>query len=245
MKKRLQGFIAGALVAALTVGAVPSIAKEAAEQITAVYRNIKLVVDGVLVEPKDANGNTVEPFIYNGTTYLPVRAVGAAFNKEVLWDGEKATVYLGGKVDKPAKELPLWNRSYIECSEPQRLKAYEKDGVGYIQCSADTKGEEIGKSTWTRSYSMTYPVNTLAKTLSGTFYVDEDDAVEGVLKIYNSNGKQLYQSPIMRETTAPVDFEINVEKEISVKFVFEQTAYDYYDNLNMYIKNPTIVSTDY
>ena len=49
----------------------------------------------------------------------------------------------------------------------------------------------------------------------------------------------------MRKSTAPVNFEINVEKEISLKFVFEQKAYDYYDVLDMFIKNPIIVSTDY
>lgn len=32
-------------------------------------------VIGVKIEPKDATGETVEPFIYNGTTYLPVRAI--------------------------------------------------------------------------------------------------------------------------------------------------------------------------
>ena len=50
------------------------------------YSGIKLVVDGQTVVPKDANGKTVEPFIYNGTTYLPVRAVGNAVGKKVKWD---------------------------------------------------------------------------------------------------------------------------------------------------------------
>ena len=49
----------------------------------------------------------------------------------------------------------------------------------------------------------------------------------------------------MRKSTAPVNFEIDVEKEIALKFVFEQKAYDYYDVLDMFIKNPAIVSTDY
>ena len=31
------------------------------------YCGIKLVVNGAPVTPKDANGSTVEPFIYNGT----------------------------------------------------------------------------------------------------------------------------------------------------------------------------------
>ena len=59
------------------------------------YDNIKLVIDGATITPKDANGSTVEPFIYNGTTYLPVRAVGNALGKQVSWDGKTKTVYLG------------------------------------------------------------------------------------------------------------------------------------------------------
>ena len=47
------------------------------------YDNIKIFMDGEEVTPKDGNGQSVEPFIYNGTTYLPVRAVSNAIGKEV------------------------------------------------------------------------------------------------------------------------------------------------------------------
>ncbi len=59
------------------------------------YRDIKIVVDGNEIIPTDANGNPVEPFIIDGTTYLPVRAVANAFGKEVGWDDATNTVYLG------------------------------------------------------------------------------------------------------------------------------------------------------
>lgn len=59
------------------------------------YLDIKLVVNGKEVTPKDVNGNVVEPFAYQGTTYLPVRAVGEALGKSVRWDGETKTVHLG------------------------------------------------------------------------------------------------------------------------------------------------------
>lgn len=59
------------------------------------YLDIKLVVNGKEVIPKDVNGKVVEPFAYNGTTYLPVRAVGEALGKTVRWDGETKTVHLG------------------------------------------------------------------------------------------------------------------------------------------------------
>lgn len=82
-----------ALCAALLCGGV--LASNAARTIEVQYMDIKLVVDGVQVTPKDANGTVVEPFVYNGTTYLPVRAVGAALGKEVDWEGNTRTVYIG------------------------------------------------------------------------------------------------------------------------------------------------------
>lgn len=70
---------------------------------------IRLVVDGKEVTPKDPNGNVVEPFASNGTTYLPVRAVSEALGKEVTWDGDTATIYVGevpGQTDSWMKLLP-------------------------------------------------------------------------------------------------------------------------------------------
>ena len=75
-------------------------ATNATKTIQAAYMNIKLVIDGVPVTPKDSNGTTVEPFIYNGTTYLPVRAVGEALGKQVGWDGKGYNIYLDGRLAK-------------------------------------------------------------------------------------------------------------------------------------------------
>lgn len=36
--------------------------------------------------PTDVDGNTVNPFIYNGTTYLPVRAVSGVFGATIDWN---------------------------------------------------------------------------------------------------------------------------------------------------------------
>jgi len=96
MKKRLQGLFAGVLIGAMLTGGM-TFAKNGTETIQALYNNIKIYVDGVKVQTKDVNGNSVEPFVYNGTTYLPVRAVGEAIGKTVTWDGETQSVYLGKK----------------------------------------------------------------------------------------------------------------------------------------------------
>ena len=105
MKKRLQGLIAGVLIG-VTITSGMVLAKSGTEVIEALYNNIKIYVDGVKIEAKDATGKTVEAFIYDGTTYLPVRAVGEAIGKTVTWDGETQSVYLG---NKPGDSIYLMN----------------------------------------------------------------------------------------------------------------------------------------
>ena len=82
------------------------------------YCGIKLVVNGAPVTPKDANGSTVEPFIYNGTTYLPVRAVGNALGQDVAWNGNTKTVYIGmNETDTKTKKLKPYERDDMHVLE--------------------------------------------------------------------------------------------------------------------------------
>lgn len=61
------------------------------------YNDISICINGKNIEPKDANGVVVEPFIIDGTTYLPVRAVAEAFDKKVTWQDETKTVFISSK----------------------------------------------------------------------------------------------------------------------------------------------------
>lgn len=58
------------------------------------YNNIKVMINGKEVTPTDANGNAIEPFIIDGTTYLPVRGVASALGMNVGWDSATSTVTL-------------------------------------------------------------------------------------------------------------------------------------------------------
>lgn len=76
---------------------VPAEARTGQQSAVLNYTDIKLCVDGQLITPKDANGSPVEPFAIQGTTYLPVRAIGEALGKPVDWDSATHTVYIGQK----------------------------------------------------------------------------------------------------------------------------------------------------
>jgi hypothetical protein len=71
---------------------------------------IKITFDGAPLVLKDAQGRTITPITYQGSTYLPVRAVAEAAGISVDWDATTQTVILGGKYDVvlefPADRFP-------------------------------------------------------------------------------------------------------------------------------------------
>ena len=118
MKKNTLFKIAAGVLAAITL-TLGVIAATNSKTIEVIYHNIKIMIDGAEYVPTDVNGNVVEPFIYNGTTYLPVRAVANAFGKDVKWDGKNWTVYLG-KEGRMEPDNRLDKLQYMDYREGDR-----------------------------------------------------------------------------------------------------------------------------
>lgn len=112
-KDKLIGYIAGLTTAVILCSTV-TFAQSIEKTITAVYNNIKIFVNGEEVVPKDANGEVVEPFISNGTTYLPVRALANALGQDVTWDGETNSVYIGTVPEKAPEETPVEEKFLLD-----------------------------------------------------------------------------------------------------------------------------------
>ena len=108
MKRTLNHFtkfVCGVLVALLTLSTVTVFAAtNTTKQISVTSGNINLVVNGKHVIPKDAAGNVVEPFLYDGTVFVPLRAVAEALNMDPTWDSATTTATLTSKT--PAATLP-------------------------------------------------------------------------------------------------------------------------------------------
>jgi len=102
-KLQIKGFIAGMLVMVL-LSSITVLAAVRTETISVTFHDIRIVLDGNVVTPKDAQGHVVEPFIWEGTTYLPLRAVADALGLNVTWDGNTYTIYLTH--DVPVTTLP-------------------------------------------------------------------------------------------------------------------------------------------
>lgn len=88
---KLHDFVLGMVIMALLVAlAVPALAMTGRKQMEVDYMDIHLHVDGVPAQIDSGN----EPFVSQGTTYLPVRVVGEALGMDVRWDGPTHTVYI-------------------------------------------------------------------------------------------------------------------------------------------------------
>lgn len=213
-KERAKGFIFGVVLTLLLVSTVGVFAAgQVSKKIDVIYNNIKLVVDGKPVSfGKDAAGSQIEPFIYNGTTYLPVRAVGDAIGKNVDWDGGTQTVYLGEKLNEI---------SYMtEVVEP--YKKWEVD----IYRLNDTKNLNMGGLEYKTGYnfiktgSATDPyayfnLNGKYNTMSG--YLGNDSSYDISVSVYLD--EVLYDTIILKESSLPkkIDIPVNGVNQLLIK----------------------------
>ena len=141
-KDKLTGYAAG-LITAILLCSSAAFAQSIEKTITAVYNNIKIIVNGEEITPTDANGNVVEPFIADGTTYLPVRALANALGQEVFWDGETNSVYIG---EMPEKE---------EAPETEAAEAYSVNNE-ILNKFSDLTLMNVGKSSVKGSFFNLY-----------------------------------------------------------------------------------------
>lgn len=81
----MRKFITGLLVGLILASTV-SVFADSTQTISAVFGKVKLMVDGKAIDR--------ETLLYNGTTYVPLRAAGEALGKEVTYDNNTSTAYL-------------------------------------------------------------------------------------------------------------------------------------------------------
>lgn len=93
--KNFKGFIAGMVTMLLIVSMAGTVSAANGKIMKELeYRDIKVSLDGKILELQDAQGNEIEPFKFDGTNYVPVRAIAQILGLNVAWDGANATVLL-------------------------------------------------------------------------------------------------------------------------------------------------------
>ncbi len=99
MKKMTWKKTAGAvaLSAVLALGLLPAAGAASTPVSAYLSPDVTIVVDDISRTFYNAQGNETHPVMYNGTTYLPIRAIGELMGKNVNWDQAALTVTLAGE----------------------------------------------------------------------------------------------------------------------------------------------------
>ena len=212
--KKWTSFIAGMVTMALIFAM--SVSVLAAGNLTnltdVLVGGIRIVIDGQELHPTDVNGNPVDPMIYNGTTYLPVRAVASALGKAVYWDGPTYTVYLGnmdGELEYPTVML----KDMVSIAQKPHATNRLVDNYGNRYGSAFFNDRS--------AISFEYLLNMKYSKFKGTLYIPE-----GVTDYYGNyltieaDGHIIYTSPEMNKTSSPVLIDVDVTGYNDVKIYF-------------------------
>jgi hypothetical protein len=230
-KEKIKGIVIGAVGSTLLTATV--FATPVAKNAQLFFNNIKIFVDDVSVTPKDAQGNVVEPFIYNGTTYLPVRAVSNALGKNVEWDGKTSSVYIGkhNNANKDGQTSSMW-LDQLDYFNYQRGGSSDSWVLWESSKDNDSTGASYSHGIkygmpyyYSKNWQYTeYLLNQKYKKLTGKFVLHYDSRSvnrETYLKIYGDD-KLLYTSEAMKSGKMPLDVNVDITGVIKLKVMIDQ-----------------------
>ena len=159
MKKLIKGYFLGTLSTTVLFCCV-AYAASTTKHIEVTYDNIKVYKDNVLCETRDGNGTVVEPFIYNGTTYMPLRGTANLAGMDVTWDGLTKSVYLWDDLVADETYLldvcpPYEKSNYFDLFYSSKGESFEMAGKKY------SNGIKLGVHGWYGLFNLDGRYSTL------------------------------------------------------------------------------------
>lgn len=211
MKMKRTAFLLCITMALLVGISAGALAAGKVEQIQAyLNRGITIRLNGEEQSMYDVKGNRVYPISYNGTTYVPIRAVSTMLGLDVEWDGATNTVLLGSNDVVPKTKIT--DLTYFNRKSVTNGAMYEK---------VNTATDNLGKSyvdplrlmrSCETNYWESYMLTEDYSTFSGTLFIayeNRDSATTCNVRIYG-DGKLLYNSPTLTKGVKPVSFSVDI-----------------------------------
>ena len=230
-KGRLQGICIGLVFAILLAAGTTVLAISNQTTLSVIISDIKLVVDGKPVTPKDATGKVVEPFIVDGTTYLPVRAIADALGKKVDWDESTNTIYIGKKPGESdgvestlLTDLAQFTHDNTMWAEKwQKLSQVRMNNGEFAEDCFYAKYEDPGASRIGGNSTVSYMLNGEYTRMYGNVFLDYDSMSASRaqrIKIWGDD-KLLYTSPDFKAGVLPKEFDVNLMDVVILKISAE------------------------
>ena len=177
MKKILIIFLA-ILVCLASISVVYALSGN--KTITVTYRNITIYVNGAKKTSSD------EPFIYNGKTFVPLRFISEALDKDVTWDSKNNRIDINDKKSSTEEWKKVIEFTGGDSVKTKPFTIHSKTwkivytanltgDVGLLTFSAYTGGKDISSATISASFKNGKASNeTYVYEGNGDFYLDLD-----------------------------------------------------------------------
>ncbi|MCX8074889.1 MAG: NPCBM/NEW2 domain-containing protein [Clostridia bacterium] len=220
------------IVATVIISGVAVYAKQVQQSIKVIYNNIKVVVDGKVVQAKDSKGNAVEPFIYNGVPYLPISSVASSLGKTAKWDTKANTVTIGDTGVKYLDQmayLSFESTGATNYFEP--FKNIEYDKVNYTRglrykLFFNNKDEKTGAVGITTEYLL----NKQYSKFLGTLIVESEkwaDIMQPTIIKFYGDDNLIYTTPQIAGGMTPLDINIDLKGVNILKIETNNKFIDY------------------
>lgn len=215
-KQKAAWFLSGILAATLVTSLI-SPALALFTKTIQVNSGVNIYMDDKKLTPKDTNGNPVEVFLYNGTTYLPVRAISEALDVPVQWDGSTQSVYLGKHTgEKPAVWLAQLDYFYTNIENTRFFNSVTTDNLGN-EHDHSTHIDDMSTAT----KKIVYKLNSQYTHLTGLYYqeyADRNRTATTTLIIY-ADGESIWKGTVGGGID-PIEISVNIAGASELKLEF-------------------------
>lgn len=216
------------------LSAVRSVSTSQQKIYISIKPDISVQMNGVKQRFSDVNGRTVYPVIYEGSAYLPVRAVAGLTKKSIEWDGPSKTVFIGKTLSDPngsgkssVSGAQEEKQGIISVVNPQDVMAYLKPDVlimynFVLQTFTDVNGKTV--------YPILYNGTTYLPLRGISQMLDKSVQWDSVLKMISINDPEVKDASkdgneTDKKTTEPA---ISAVAK-NLKSVFEREELLYYE----------------
>lgn len=209
--KTASGFLAGAIATGAVLTVSPALAKTTLENINVLMGGISIYKDDVIQIPMNANGDVVSPLVFEGTTYLPVRALVDILlpGTDILWDQDAYSIYLGDHT-AGSQSTPI-----------NLISAYS--GASNVVTGDKAKYSVMGEefSPFNRFYyydndNVDYKLDSKYTSISGTLVIPYSSITTknasgfGFYSVDRYGEETLIKEIFIKTGDEPVDFTVNI-----------------------------------
>lgn len=183
--------------------------------------DISIEINGVRQVFKDANGQMVYPIVYNGTAYLPIRAISAIMKEPVEWDGRSKSIYIGKTLKNPVKseavisadavqEASRSDISFLNGEQPVLVTGYSKPDIFVMYDFVIQTFKDVNDAT---VYPLNYNGSTYLPVRAASRLMNEPIVWDGTAKLISiGSGEEEPDEEVDEEITNDKDAEKEAEK---------------------------------